>query len=286
MKKFRNIGLTGSYQDPRSLKTIEKIVAILSELKMPLKLDQKYIPELETFDIHQIKKHIDLLLIVGGDGSFLRGIRTIFDASVSIPVLGINCGRLGFLTDISPDELEKSLTDILKKDEYLIEERTILELNGSSFHGSLTCLNDFVISDLSHEHMIDFKVNINNINALEQRGDGLLIATPTGSTAYALSAGGPVLDPLLDVQLIVPLHAHSLSLRPLVIPSSQKVSFSCATRNQKNLKIIADGQESIEIQSPAEFSICVQNKKIQMIHPLSYNFYTTLKKKLGWSFYT
>jgi NAD+ kinase len=284
MKKFTNIGLIGSYQDSRSIKTIEKITETISKLKLSLKTHPLYTPEIPTITAKELVKDIDLMLIVGGDGSFLRGVRAIF--GTSIPVLGVNCGRLGFLTDISPNELEESLTDILNNNQYLIEERTMLELTGLSFEGSLMCLNDFVISDLDHSHMIDFKVNINDVNALEQRGDGLLIATPTGSTAYALSAGGPVLDPLLNVQLIVPLHAHSLSLRPLVIPSIQKVSISCAGRSHRNLKIIADGQESIQIKSPGEFFVSVMEKKIQMIHPLSYNFYTTLKNKLGWSFYT
>lgn len=224
-----------------------------------------------------INDFADLIIVVGGDGSLLHAARLA--AEQNVPVLGVNRGRLGFLTDINPDNLEE-IGDIIRGD-YLSEERFLLETalpDGTQ----QTSLNDVVINPGQAAQMISFEVHINDKFAYTLRADGLITATPTGSTAYALSGGGPILHPTLDAIVLVPLSPHTLSSRPIVVKGDSKITVKIHDHNQVSPELSCDGQTYSHIKPGTDVSIQKYNKKFTLIHHREYDYYDTLRRKLNW----
>lgn len=224
----------------------------------------------------------DLIVVVGGDGSLLSAARMAL--RVNIPVIGINRGRLGFLTDISPQSIEQALAAVLQG-EYQEEKRHLLHTiihdgDTSFFQGD--ALNDVVLSRGNDTHLVEFDVYIDEQYVCHYRSDGLIIATPTGSTAYALSAGGPIMHPQLNAMVMVPMFSHSLSSRPLVISGDAAIDLRIAPSNEQELQISCDGQESSWVQ-PGQ-RVCIQKNShcLRLLHPRDYHYYDTLRIKLGW----
>ncbi len=226
-------------------------------------------------------KNCDLLIVVGGDGSMLNAAHMAAD--YGLPVLGINRGRLGFLTDIKPDELDK-IDDVLSGN-FIEEERFLLEATVNHLNGDVShaiALNDVVLLPGNLAHMIEFQVKINDQMICYQRADGIIIATPTGSTAYALSGGGPILHPGLDAIVLVPMFPHTLSSRPIVVKSNSAIDIHLSANNQAPSRVSCDGQERIILEPGEKITICRKAETLRLIHPLDYNYFETLRKKLGW----
>ncbi|WP_133129920.1 NAD(+) kinase [Legionella yabuuchiae] len=224
----------------------------------------------------------DLIVVVGGDGSLLSAARMAI--KVNVPVIGINRGRLGFLTDISPSEIDEQLGDILNG-QYQEERRFLLKTrihddDSTYFQGD--ALNDVVLSRGSETHLIEFEVCINQQFVSHYRADGLILATPTGSTAYALSAGGPIVHPLLNAMVMVPMFSHSLTTRPLVIDGHDVVDLKISKSNESDLQISCDGHESRTVKPGQIVSIEKNAQQLRLLHPTEYNYYDTLRIKLGW----
>lgn len=223
-----------------------------------------------------------LIVVVGGDGSLLSAARMAIH--VSVPVVGINRGHLGFLTDIAPHTLETALLPILKG-EYLEEKRFLLKLclpNKPAKPMIGDALNDIVLSRGNETHLVRFDVYINEEFVSHYRSDGLILATPTGSTAYALSAGGPIMHPSLHALVMVPMFSHSLSSRPLVIDANAHIRLHISDRNESPLQISCDGHEA-HIINPGESVIIEKNmQSLHLLHPKDYHYYDTLRAKLGW----
>ena len=223
-----------------------------------------------------------LVIVVGGDGSMLSAARMAIH--VGLPVLGINRGNLGFLTDISPHSFEAELKPILNG-HYLEEHRLLLKLrlpdqDNITFTGD--ALNDIVLSRGNATHLVRFDVYINEQFVSNYRADGLILATPTGSTAYALSAGGPIMNPELNALTMVPMFSHSLNTRPLVIDANARIRLHISERNETPLHISCDGHESRPID-PGESAYIEKNpKSLHVLHPTDYHYYDTLRVKLGW----
>jgi NAD+ kinase len=223
-----------------------------------------------------------LIIVVGGDGSMLSAARMAIH--VGLPVLGINRGNLGFLTDISPHGFEAELQPILNG-HYLEEQRLLLKLRlpdqpTSTLTGD--ALNDIVLSRGNAPHLVRFDVYINEQFVSNYRADGLILATPTGSTAYALSAGGPIMNPDLNALTMVPMFSHSLNTRPLVIDANAQIRLHVSERNEAPLHISCDGHESHPM-NPGESAFIEKNKKsLRVLHPTDYHYYDTLRVKLGW----
>ncbi len=270
----------------------ETINALLSQLKksqVSLVCEQEtaaLLPDaaegMHTCSVDALEQHCDLVIVVGGDGSLLNAARAVVD--LEIPVLGINRGRLGFLTDILPSELEHKVSEVLSG-KYFEEQRFLLETTlpvADNEKQQQISLNDVVLSPGKTVHMIEFAIYINDKLMCSQRADGLIVASPTGSTAYALSAGGPILHPSLDAIVMVPMFAHTLSSRPIVISADSNITLVVNDANKSIPQISCDGQEGISI-IPGE-SITIRKKKrlLRLIHPHDYNYYTTLRSKLGW----
>ncbi|GGI84575.1 NAD(+) kinase [Legionella impletisoli] len=224
----------------------------------------------------------DIIVVVGGDGSLLSAARMAI--KVNVPVVGINRGRLGFLTDISPSEIEDQLSAVLNG-EYQEERRFLLQTrihdeDSTYFQGD--ALNDVVLSRGRETHLIEFDVCINQQFVSHYRADGLILATPTGSTAYALSAGGPIMHPLLNAMVMVPMFSHSLTTRPLVIDGHDVVDLKISQSNESDLQISCDGHESRTVKPGQIISIEKNAQQLKLLHPKEYNYYDTLRIKLGW----
>jgi NAD+ kinase len=230
----------------------------------------------------QMGQSQDLIIVVGGDGSLLSAARMA--VQVNTPVIGINRGRLGFLTDILPHDIETHLKNVLKG-HYSEELRFLLHMticDNQQVYFEGTALNDVVLSRGSATHLIEFDVSINQQLVSHYRSDGMILSTPTGSTAYALSAGGPIMHPKLNAIVLVPMFSHSLSSRPLVIDGEDEIELLISNSNEQNLRISCDGHESRMVKPGQRVLIKKNKNQLRLLHPLDYHYYDTLRSKLGW----
>jgi NAD+ kinase len=226
----------------------------------------------------------ELVIVVGGDGSMLKAAPVL--AEQNLPVVGINRGRLGFLTDILPDEIELRLGPILAG-RYKMEGRFLLDVSleragQAQFIGS--AMNDIVLHPGIAAQMIEFELHIDGQYVYNQASDGLIVATPTGSTAYAMSAGGPIMHPGLDALVLVPMYPHSLSSRPIVVDSHSEIRVVVGERhNHSTPQISCDGSVEITTQTGDVLTIRRKERELRLLHPEDYDYYATCRSKLGWS---
>ena len=216
------------------------------------------------------------------DGSMLSACREI--ASSNVPLLGINLGRLGFLTDISPDEIVDRVKPVLEG-EFKQSKRFMLSTTVTREGveiGSETALNDVVLHPGMSVRMMAFELYVDGEFVYSQRSDGLIVATPTGSTAYALSAGGPLLFPELDAMVVVPLNPHTLSSRPIALHGSAKIEIRVSSRNELHPLVTCDGHNDLRTEPGDIISIEKYPGAISLIHPKDHNFYSVCRSKLGW----
>lgn len=224
----------------------------------------------------------DLIIVIGGDGSLISAARMA--TKVNTPVIGINRGRLGFLTDILPHDIETQLSAVLAG-QYTEEKRFLLHTRiydetTTYFEGD--AVNDVVLSRGNETHLIEFSVYINEQLVSHYRSDGMILSTPTGSTAYALSAGGPIMHPQLNAIVLVPMFSHSLSSRPLVIDGEAKIEMHINQCNEADLCVSCDGHESRMVKPGQKVAIQKDSHQLRLLHPLDYHYYDTLRSKLGW----
>lgn len=226
-------------------------------------------------DFDLLCKESDFLISVGGDGTLLGVARKAF--KYDIPIIGINLGTLGFLTDLNLDDLDEFIED-LQSNKYKINARMMIEasINDKSF----IAFNDIVISRKNISSMLQIKAKINNKAFNTYFGDGVIVSTPSGSTAYNLSVGGPIVYPLTDAFIITPVAAHSLTQRPLVMPADIEIEFK-VPKSQEAL-VIVDGQESFELKENESLNIKIARKKARMLHRNSRDFFKVLNDKLRW----
>lgn len=227
---------------------------------------------LRGIDFEDLCKYVDFIVALGGDGTLISVSRRAY--KFDKPVLGINLGNLGFLTDINPDNVEEFLKKFLKG-EYRIDERMVIEIIYNN--KSLYAFNDVVISKDVISSMINIQIDTNESFLNTYRGDGLIISTPTGSTAYNLSAGGPVVYPLTESFIITPICPHSLTQRPLVLPSNFELK---ATVKENFAKLILDGQEIYDLND--KILIKKAKKPAKLIHRIERNYFDVLREKLHW----
>lgn len=226
---------------------------------------------IEEFTIDSMRGGVDFVFVIGGDGTLLKAAR--FYAKEFTPVFGINLGRLGFLSQTNESELEQSIGSILTG-KYKIEDRLMLISNDGAL-----ALNDFVIKGASSSRTSRFYLNIDGKFVCDYLADGLIITTPTGSTAYGLSAGGPVLSPSLDAVAIIPICPHTLTARPLVIPSNEKITISTCDACTKFI-VVADGQDSYSVNSKIEIEKSKFSAKLALLN--DNEFYSVIRNKLHW----
>ena len=224
---------------------------------------------------------VDLIIVVGGDGSLLNAARIA--VRYHLPVLGIHRGRLGFLTDVPPDRIS-SIHAILQGD-YIEEERPLIKANFIDKQGNqhdLLALNDVVLLPGDVAHMIEYDTYVDDLLVYSQRADGLIIATPTGSTAYALSGGGPILHPSLNAVVLVPMFPHTLSSRPIVLDGNNRIRIHISTTTETSPYLSCDGHTKTAVALDSDILVKKSDEKLRLIHPENYDYFRILREKLGW----
>ncbi|MDN3520078.1 NAD(+) kinase [Halomonas ramblicola] len=285
---FRNIGLIGRLGSARVVETLKRLMRFLDERDYHVIVEDRTATVLLDHGHPEASRRMlgelcDLVIVVGGDGSLLGAARTLCYSGTL--VLGVNRGRLGFLTDISPDELEARVGEVLEG-RYEVEERFLLDAElyrDGTLMGSGDALNEVVLHPGKAVRMIEFELFIDDQFVYSQRSDGLIVATPTGSTAYSLSGGGPIMHPRLDVLTLVPMFPHTLSSRPIVIDAGCEIRIHIGETNQTYPHISCDGQTRAVAKPDDVLVIRRKPQTVHLVHPLGHNFYEVLRSKLGWS---
>jgi len=284
-ERFRHVAIVGKHQAPGIRPVLEEIAQFLcaSGLDVSLEADTALNTGLTGYDAlshEDLGRACDLAVVIGGDGTMLGFAREM--APYGIPLLGINQGRLGFITDIPIERWRESLAPVLAGD-YEVEPRAMLEgevwRDGEVIYTGLA-LNDVVVSRGATAGMVELKIEVGEQFVANMRADGLIVASPTGSTAYALSAGGPILHPSIAGWLLVPIAPHTLSNRPIVLPDLGEV----------RLEIVAgrDASVNFDMQSLASLlhgdTITVRRSQhqVRFLHPQGWSYYATLRRKLRW----
>ncbi len=283
-KEFNTVAIMGRHEDPRVAEPVAALASYLTKAgvdvvvvsESPAELSGRRVPEEEIAGVS------DLIIAVGGDGTMLYTARLAREHGV--PLLGINRGRLGFLADVTPDEMLQSLGKILDGD-YSRESRLMLDARLEKSDGDVVttaAMNDIVLQRRGTGRMIDFETSIAGQYVNTHSGDGLIIATPTGSTAYALSCGGPIIEPQLDAIVVVPVCPHTLSDRPVVIAADLEIEVKLLKRADTQAGIAADGHSFGALTAEDRLLIGAADRRITLIHPPGYDFYEILRSKLHW----
>ncbi len=285
---FQTIGIIGKPSDPGIADTLNSLYRFLIDRHFTIYLDERSADFVSAGTCQhcppeELGRHCDVVIALGGDGTFLAAARAI--VAHDIPLIGINLGRLGFLVDISPEQLSDKLDSILQG-QYREERRYLLRAkiirDGQVIHQQ-TAVNEVVVHRWVTPSMIEIITTIDGIYLNTQRSDGLIISTPTGSTAYSLSAGGPILHPALNALVLVPLNPHTLSNRPLVIEDNAEIEICFSQTKQINALVTCDHLEIPEVLISDKILIKKEAKPIRILHPEDHDFFHILRGKLNWS---
>ena len=294
MDQFRRIGLISRKGNQQVVETLAMLVVFLRARGSVVVLEADtfsllngVLEDVQVCDRESLGQHCDLVIVVGGDGSMLGAARAL--STQSVPVLGINRGSLGFLTDISPDEIETRVGAVLSG-RYTLEERFLLDaevLRGTEIIARGDALNEVVLHRGASLRMIEFALYLDDHFVYSQHSDGLVISTPTGSTAYALSGGGPILHPALDAIALVPMFPHTLTSRPIVVAGNSQMrivlgAIGLDESRGTQPELSCDGQTHILLQAGDIVHVQKKAEKLQLVHPLDHNYYETCRTKLGW----
>lgn len=288
MEEFRNIGIIGRLGSKKVIETVRRLKRYLVEEGYHVILQDRIAEVMPGHGMQVCAQKLlgeicDLVIVVGGDGSLLGAARAL--AKHNTPVLGINRGRLGFLTDISPDEGMEDAVQKVLDGEYIEEQRFLLDAeikrNGVPLAAS-EALNDVVLHPGKSARMIAFDLYVEGQFVHHQRADGMIVSSPTGSTAYALSGGGPIMHPKLDAIVLVPMFPHTLSSRPIVVDGNSEIKLVIGESNETYPTVSCDGQKHIPCAPGDAVTIRKKPHKLKLIHPKDHNFYEICRSKLGW----
>ncbi|AWF81873.1 NAD(+) kinase [Microbulbifer sp. A4B17] len=288
MSEFQNIGLIGRTESENAVSSLKRLMAYLEEEGYSVVLEEGTASSVSSHNARissrdKLGELCDLVIVVGGDGSLLGAARAL--ARFSVPLLGINRGRLGFLTDITPDQVEQKVGEVLSG-KYMAESRFLLDMSVTRDGrpvGKGSALNDVVLHPGEFIRMIEFDLYIDGQFVYTQRSDGLIISTPTGSTAYALSGGGPIMHPKLDAIVLVPMNPHTLSSRPIVVEGSSEFKLIVGDQNIAKPYITCDGHDQVVTEPGDVIRVHKKPHRLTLIHPIDHNFYETCRSKLGWA---
>lgn len=285
MTKFSRVGLVVKDNDESVANTLNDVIACLEKHGATVTLDNStkgLTDRLGTVPIDEIARSCDLAVVIGGDGTLLHAARALVDAQV--PIVGINRGRLGFLVDVPPDPELKGLVRILKG-EYVEEKRSALQsrvMRDGECVASSYAFNDVVIRVRDRLQIMDFDVLIDDLLVTHQRADGLIVSTATGSTAYSLSNGGPIVAPTIDALIVHPISPHTLTSRPLLVEGESQVRVHLWDDELTEAQVIADGQVYMDAMLGDMVEIKRNAHRVRLLHPESYDYYRILREKLNW----
>ena len=280
--RFSIVALSATSQSERVLSIASQCNEVLSNIGIKVIID-KNLSKLKSKDLsvsskEKIISKANLLIAIGGDGTILNCSRKF--GSEGIPILGINLGNLGFLADLNPKNLTESLLKVIEG-EFKEDRRFFIEASILGEGSNRLALNEIVIHSGAIAQMIEYDLFIDEDFVWSQKADGLIVSTNTGSTAYSLSGGGPIIHPSLEAFCILPMFPHSLSSSPLIVRSESKVTV-VLKKNSKKGKISLDSAEIFSIKRGQEVCMKQSNKFLKLIHPTGHNFYEAYRNKLGW----
>ncbi len=284
---YKTVGLIGKPGHTETLTSLKHLIDYLQDRGCKVLLEEHIqqelnAPDLEAQNLVAIGKNADLAVVVGGDGSMLGAARVL--SRFDIHVVGVNRGNLGFLTDIHPDDITSQL-DLIFAGEAIAEQRFLLEVGvyrHEKLKSSNTAVNEVVLHHGKVAHMMEFEIYIDEQFVFSQRSDGLILSTPTGSTAYSLSAGGPILMPRLDAVTMVPMFPHTLSSRPIVVDANSTISMRVSRANSDSLQVSCDSHIVLPVLPGDEIRVQKSKDKLSMVHPKGYNYFNVLRNKLSW----
>ncbi|NQZ83719.1 MAG: NAD(+) kinase [Colwellia sp.] len=284
---YKTVGLIGKPHHEGAKATIELLHSYLTKNNYQVVIESSVAQSIDIKNITvstltEIGEQADLAIVVGGDGYMLGAARVL--ACYEIGVIGVNRGNLGFLTDLSPNDIIPPLEAILRG-ESRSEQRFLIEAEVYR-HGKLKSSNSAVNEAVLHAgkvaNMIEFEVYIDNTFMFSQRSDGLIVSTPTGSTAYSMSAGGPILTPNLNALSLVPMFPHTLTSRPIVVDGNSEIKLILANENCENLQVGCDGHVILAVMPGDEVIIKKSENTLRLIHPLDHDYFNVLRSKLSW----
>jgi len=284
---FKNIGIIVKLKSETVQSTLTHLLTYLENKNCKVFLDESITDNQQstaasTVSREDLCKKCDLVITIGGDGTILNAARSLSNSNV--PLVGINIGRLGFLADVPPDKIDTVLDKVLSGD-YLEDRRFLLTATVIRDHKTIftaDALNDVVVHVRDVVRMIEFETQIDDYFVNHQRADGIIIATPTGSTAYSLSSGGPILNAGLDAITLVPICPHTLSNRPLVVNSNSVVDVLICDTNKAFAQVTCDGQTSFDVIQGDHIVIKRKQNTITLLHPQGHNNFAILREKLHW----
>ncbi|MDX1500530.1 MAG: NAD(+) kinase [Woeseiaceae bacterium] len=283
-KEFRNVAVLGRPEDPRVAEPMRVLLAHLTKAGCTVLVEADLDTDLPVRRLagDELGAAADLIVSIGGDGAMLSAGKLA--ARHGVPLLGINRGRLGFLADVSPEEMLDSLDHVLAGD-YGSDSRLLLTARLVSPDGSVrtaVAFNDVVLQRRESGRMVDVVASVAGKYVNTHSGDGLIVATPTGSTAYALSCGGPIIEPHLDAVVIVPICPHTLTDRPVVIAAGQTIEIRVLERKDTKAEVTVDGTTVDEIRPEDRLIVDAADTRIRLVHPPGHDFFGILRNKLFW----
>jgi len=285
-KGFKRVVLIGKYQSPEVAEAVSRLAQHLNGTGVDVLIERETatatgISSFPLADLADMGTCADLAVVLGGDGSFLTAARRL--AAQGVPLAGVNQGRLGFLTDIPRDEMFERIGEILagrsQREERMLLEAEVLRGGASVFQS--VALNDVVLSKGESGRMIEFELHIDGEFVYSQRSDGIIVSTPTGSTAYAMSANGPILHPGVTGIALVPLAPHALTHRPVTVSDQCQIELVIPPRHDAQIHF--DGQERFDAHAGDRLRIRRSAHTLSLLHPPGYSYFSILREKLHWS---
>jgi NAD+ kinase len=286
-RTFRRIALIGRAADPRVADAMTALASHLAQAQYEVLVAADGAPDFRQAQVNRmaesaIATQADLIIAIGGDGTLLYAARLL--AGRDVPLFGVNRGRLGFLTDVTPTAMLESVDQVLAGDS-IEDQRTLLGATLRTRGGapqSMQALNDVVLQKWETGRMLDFETSIDGRYVNTHGGDGLVVATATGSTAYALSCGGPIVWPNLDVLVLAPICPHTLSDRPIIVPSRASIEVRLLERLNAKAQVTCDGEMLGDLEPGDVLSIEPTTTRVTLLHPLGYDYFRLLRSKLHW----
>lgn len=287
-RRFTTVAVLGREHDPQIAPALGALLEQLRAAQVHVLVDRTLAPLLgnqpdaQLADAAQLATSAQLAIVIGGDGTLLKAVHLFCQRPIAL--VGINLGRLGFLTDISPQSLATDVSAILRG-EYHEEQRLLLEaqvLRGTQTTRCAPALNDVVIQKTDGGRMLEFATYVDNKFVCAHRADGIIIATPTGSTAYALSGGGSILHPALDALILVPICPHALGDRPIVLSSASQVEIVIGHTRGGRAQVTSDGQDMQLLSADNRVRVRRASAGVTFIHPHGHDYYHVLRTKLLW----
>ncbi len=284
---IRTCALVGKFQDPRVAECAQALIPELLARRLTVLVPQDSTSAsapggVAVTPLPELIERCDLMMAIGGDGTLLYAAGLV--AEHDIPLLGINRGRLGFLTDVLPQDMVRSLDAVLAG-QCEADRRTLLQARLRAADGQEvqhSALNDVVFNRLETGRMLEFETRIDGRYVNSHGGDGLVVATATGSTAYALSCGGPIIEPRLNVLVVAPISPHTLSDRPIVVPGDSLIEVRLIGQTETCAQVTCDAQMLGELRPGSQLQIATAGRSVTLLHPPGYDFYRLLRSKLHW----